>query len=249
LAVSADGRWAACVTEYGEGVVFDVRRRAVRRVFPVRGRDLVMVDVLEVTPDGLVLAAAGHHGLGLWNARTGASLGLLAGEPFLDGPGSVGITSDGRHAAAAAGRHAVTWDVQRQTRRHVLDNRTRFVTAVALSPDGGLVLVAEADSAITVWDATAGTIRSVLAAHADLITDLLVTPDGRRAISVAGDGGPIKGTSVADRSLRVWDLERDTQAASFTADALVTSVAVMPDGQTIIVGDAAGRVHLLRLAS
>lgn len=248
LAVSADGRWAACVTEYGEGAVYDLRRLAVRHTFPARGRELVLADVVTVTPGGLVLATAGHHGLGLWSAKRGINLGHLTGEPDLNGPGSFAVTPDGRHAAATAGGYAVSWDVEQRTRRQVLANRTDFVTAIAISPDGGLVLVAEDDSAITVHAAVAGTVRSVLTGHADHITHLLVTADGRRAVSVAGDGRGILSDSVADRSLRAWDLERGTQAGSFTADALITSVALVPDGRTVIAGDAGGRVHLLRLA-
>jgi WD40 repeat protein len=129
----------------------------------------------------------------------------------------------------------------------VLDNRTDFVTAAAVTPDGRRVLVAEDDSGITLWDADQGTIRSVLEGHTDHIQQLLVMADGRRAISVSGDTLGILPGVIADRSLRVWDLGQGTQIASFTAEGLITSVDMMPDGRTLIAGDAAGRVHFLLL--
>jgi WD40 repeat protein len=247
LAVSADGRWAACVTEYGEGAVYDLERLAGPSTLPVRGRNLSMTDLVVLTPDGLMIAATDHHTFGIWKAQNGRSQGELPGRPFLDGPSAFAVTPDGRRAAATAGRHTVVWDVRRRRRLQVLDNRTDFVTAAAVTPDGRRVLVAEDDSGITLWDADQGTIRSVLEGHTDHIQQLLVMADGRRAISVSGDTLGILPGVIADRSLRVWDLGQGTQIASFTAEGLITSVDMMPDGRTLIAGDAAGRVHFLLL--
>lgn len=248
LAVSADGRWAACVTEYGEGAVYDLQRLLRLRTFPVRGENLAaMSDIVALTPDGLVIAATDHHTLGIWNVKSGISQGELSGRPYLNGPGALTLTQDRRWAAAAAGRHTVVWDVRRRNRRQVLVNRTDFVTAVAMTPDGGRVLVAEDDSAISLWDVARGTMRSLLQGHTDHIRQLLVTADGRRAVSVSDDTLGILPGVIADRSLRVWDLENGTLIASFTGEGLITSVDVMPDGRRIVAGDAAGRVHLLLL--
>jgi WD40 repeat protein len=63
-----------------------------------------------------------------------------------------------------------------------------------------------------------------------------VTPDGRRAVSSSGD-----------RTLRAWNLESEKEIAIFTGESEMRSCVIAQDGQTIIAGEASGRVHLLRL--
>ena len=62
-----------------------------------------------------------------------------------------------------------------------------------------------------------------------------MTPDGRRAVSAS-----------RDRTLKVWDLERGTVLATFTADHAIHAVACVSD-RLFVAGDAGGRVHLLEL--
>jgi WD40 repeat protein len=62
-----------------------------------------------------------------------------------------------------------------------------------------------------------------------------VTPDGRRAVSGSND-----------RTLKLWNLERGTVLATFTADHAVNAVAAVSD-RLFLAGDGGGRVHLLEL--
>ena len=248
LVVSADGRWAACWTGAGETAIYDLRRLVNMDTFSVHDRKPVMSGVVALLPGGLVISRVGYHALGLWDLESGIGQEVLSGRSFLQTLGMVAITPDGRHVATTSGRQTVVWDVGRRSGPQLLDNRTDYVTAVAITPDGGHVLVAEDDSGITLWDSAWGTVRAVLEGHTDRITQLLVIADGRWAISVSGDSlGTLPGV-IADRSLRVWDLELGTQIAGFTGEGLIASVDVMPGGRTIIAGDAAGRVHFLLLA-
>ena len=45
----------------------------------------------------------------------------------------------------------------------------------------------------------------------------------------------------------VWDLETGASLAIFLGDTPFFSLAVTPEGRTIVAGDAGGRVHFLRL--
>ena len=63
---------------------------------------------------------------------------------------------------------------------------------------------------------------------------MAVSPDGRRAVS------------GSDKTLKVWDLERETVLATFTADHAIHAVACVSD-RLLVAGDAGGRVHLLEL--
>jgi WD40 repeat protein len=59
---------------------------------------------------------------------------------------------------------------------------------------------------------------------------------GKRLISVSDDN-----------NLKVWDLLNRGVIASFTGDSALKCCAVAADGVTIVVGEASGKVHFLRL--
>jgi hypothetical protein len=51
----------------------------------------------------------------------------------------------------------------------------------------------------------------------------------------------------ADNTLRVWDLKDGKEMLAFIGESEVFSCDVAPDGQTIVAGDALGRVHFLQI--
>jgi WD40 repeat protein len=55
------------------------------------------------------------------------------------------------------------------------------------------------------------------------VTGVAITPDGRRAVSASWDN-----------TLRVWDLEREKELATFTGESGMISCTISPNGQTII---------------
>jgi WD40 repeat protein len=75
-----------------------------------------------------------------------------------------------------------------------------------------------------------------LEGHTNGIRAVGVTPDGHRAVSASDD-----------HSLRLWDLDRGQEIATFTGEDDINSCAAASDGRTIVAGDALGRAHFLRL--
>ena len=65
---------------------------------------------------------------------------------------------------------------------------------------------------------------------------MAVTPDGIHAISSAGD-----------KTLRVWDLNSGGEKSLLTLESSIRTCAVVPDGLTLVAGDAGGLVHILPL--
>ena len=77
-----------------------------------------------------------------------------------------------------------------------------------------------------------------LSGHTDWVSSIAVTPDGNLVISASDDN-----------TLKVWDLETRQVIADFTGESSLECCAVAADGVHIIVGEASGRVHFLRLES
>jgi len=110
------------------------------------------------------------------------------------------------------------------------------VNDVAFLPDGLRVLTASSDRTLKLWHLATGQVLYTLRGHSREIWSVAVTPDGRRAVSASDD-----------RSLILWDLESLKPLATFTGDGALVPAAIAPDGKTIITGDEAGVVHLLRV--
>jgi WD40 repeat protein len=173
--------------------------------------------------------------LRLWDLESGQSLCTLEG---MHAVSTVVITPDGRRAVSALDDGPLRlWDLESGQSLCTLEGHNRrWVSAVVVTPDGRRAVSASDDQALRVWDLESGQSLRTLEGHKNTVRAVAVTPDGRRAVSASHD-----------RTLRVWDLESGEEIATFTAEGSMCSCAVAPDGQTIIGGDALGRVHFLRL--
>jgi WD40 repeat protein len=109
-------------------------------------------------------------------------------------------------------------------------------TAFALDAERMRLLWARADHSLELWDLRSERRLATLRGHTEKVNAVAFSGDGTRAMSCA-----------RDRSARVWHLDSGQQAAAFTADSALRSLALAPHDDTIAVGDVSGRVHLLRL--
>ena len=118
----------------------------------------------------------------------------------------------------------------------VSDNRNIF--AVAVKPDGKQAIACLSDQSLKVWNLE--TLQEVftIGGHTDWVSAVTVTPDGKQIISASDDN-----------TLKVWNLETRQLIADFTGESSWECCAVAADGVQIIVGEASGRVHFLKLES
>ena len=126
------------------------------------------------------------------------------------------------------------WDLESGRALRTLEGHSACVYGVAVSPDGRRAVSASCDNTLKVWDLETGRRCARWKATAG-VNGVAVTPDGRRAVSAS-----------SDKTLKVWDLETGMLITTFTCDADVCCCAVAAN-QTIVAGDAGGRVHFLAL--
>ena len=83
---------------------------------------------------------------------------------------------------------------------------------------------------ISVWDVATGRLTRPLAGHPEGVTDLVFSPDGKTIAS----SGP------HENAIRVWSLTVGSHRfAEDSPQSPITRVAVSPDGETLVMGDAA----------
>src|SRR5271166_3377270 len=138
------------------------------------------------------------------------------------------LTPPGGPLKSLACRTAVSSEIARW--------RYEWVKGVAITPDGLRAVSASDDHTLRVWDLESGQSVRTLEGHSSSVNGVAITPDGRRAISASWD-----------HTLRVWDLESGKELALLTADSPTASCAVSLDGRTIVAGDAAGNMHILKM--
>jgi hypothetical protein len=135
-------------------------------------------DVLGFSPDGAqVIAFDERSQLGVWDARTGRSLGGLAAAPArLDrnAPGAFAMSTDGRGVLIVAGR-------RRQVEYRLNDHRPYDVV---LTRDGRRALLAHHPELVTLWDVDGGAEsgRIDFAPTHDSPSSLALTPDDRHLL-------------------------------------------------------------------
>jgi WD40 repeat protein/serine/threonine protein kinase len=154
------------------------------------------------------------------------------------GVDSVAVSADGLTIATGSGDRTVRiWDVPTGQCTSVLRGHRHFVSFVGLSLDGRtLASVSCEDGEIRIWDVATGKERTQFAVGFE--PDCAVfTPDGEQLI-------------VGGRGFRFWDTHMGQPATEFLGQpAKSLSMAITPDGRTVITGNDDKTVRLWDVAS
>lgn len=100
-------------------------------------------------------------------------------------------------------------------------------TAIALSPDGKILLTGGQDKAIRVWDWQQGSLTRTLQSDSGIVTALAMSSDNKTVVSAA-----------ADRMVRIWDLttQQPPKLLQGQMEIGVDMVKLSADGKTIVSG-------------
>lgn len=141
------------------------------------------------TPDGRLLATAGHDGtVMLWDVASGTPVRQLAGHT--SAISDVEFSPDGQRLATSSADAAVLiWDVATGRALHRLQGHAGVVVAVAMSPDGTR-LVSVGENEVLVWDMASGRRLHQLDEESGGERLVVFSPEGRR-IAAAGGGAAV----------------------------------------------------------
>jgi WD40 repeat protein len=172
----------------------------------------------------------------LWDARTGRLLRRLgdAAEQVM----AVALSPDGRRVASggtsASGSGVVrVCDTATGMPAWSTDDHVAEVLAIAYAPDGSMVATAAADGLLKLRDPATGAVRRSLEGHAGGATSLAFSADGGLLACGEGHGGTRLWETRTGRLLRTCKAA-GSKAATVTKDRLFTSVALSPDGATLV---------------
>jgi WD40 repeat protein len=180
------------------------------------------------SPDGKRLVTGGWDTTArLWDVETGKQ---VASTKITSGIEAVAYSPDGKAIAAAAGwaDQVYVWDVTGDTIRQRWTGKVGQPFIVAFSGDGKKVAASGWDSVVHVWDAATGKefAAGQSAGHNGWIHAVSFLADRKTLVSASDDG-----TVIA------WDTTTGKPLRHVTAPApRAWSLAVSPDGKTLVVG-------------
>jgi RNA polymerase sigma factor (sigma-70 family) len=195
--------------------------------------------------NGVLKAGATCLGPGavrLWDARTGRLLRRLGApaEQVL----AVALSPDGRRVAGGGGKPGGSgvlrlWDTATGTEVWSKEDHTAEVLGIAYAPDGSVVTAA-ADGLVKFRDPATGAVRQTLSGHAGGVTSLAFSVDGSLLACGEGHGATRLWDARTGRLLRTCNPTgaEVATAANNPSHRFLTSIALTPDGRTLVTNAA-----------
>ena len=188
-----------------------------------------------VTPDGTrVVSCLTDKTVRVWDMHTGEAVFVLEGHDaeVLE----VAVTPDSSKAVSTSFRDGIrVWDLS--TGMEVLSMKSPGIRSMVITKDGSQIVTCS-EKVLCVWDLVTGkqerqwpccVLFSSL--HA-----LAVTPDGRHVVSCSFGA-------------HLWNLSTGAKVMVFHTDAVLSAVAVTPDGCLVVAGSQSGNVHVWSIST
>ncbi|MEJ8755545.1 WD40 repeat domain-containing protein [Pontibacter sp. H259] len=199
--------------------------------FDLQGK---VVQSIDYSPDGLLLAGAYEQHIQVWNLGKDSSSFQLTAEakPVTD----VAFSNDSRYLLAAHGNNANIWDVASRKVLRTFGQKGTLL-AVAYTPDNKLVALGGKDKTVQVWQVDSGELLHTFEGHQKEVTDVTFSLDGSLLISAS-----------ADKTIKVWDLQEKKLFKTLEGHKdWVKALALSRDSTYLVSAGYDGRILLWNL--
>jgi WD40 repeat protein len=204
-----------------------------REVHALRGHS-DRVNIVVITPDGKkIISGSWDSTLRVWEVASGRNICTIEGQSV----GSIVVTPDGKHIISGASDSALkVWGLARCQEVRAFGEHSDGLNVFAVTSDGKLIILGGSDNTLKVWELASGHEVCALVGHRQWITAVAVKPDGKYIVS-----------SSRDATLKVWEIPSGKCISTFQVECSLMDCVISPDGNTVVAGDEAGRVHFFRL--
>jgi len=144
----------------------------------------------------------------------------------------------GLYAVGASEKSVSAWRVKSQQVAGAIRKRVEWVSRLAASPTGNIIVLGTAHRTVLAFDADTGETKYVRRRHEDAVTAVAVSNDGM----VFASGGN-------DQRVILWDIATGRERAVIDQRAAISNLAFSKDGSMLAVGLVDHGVRVFELAT
>jgi WD40 repeat protein len=254
------------ITQYPQGRIASIKKFGIQvwdldstaTIHQLKGHTSYVID-LAITPDAKqLISASKDKTIRIWNLESGELVRVLRGHSKQ--VNSVVVSPDGQYLFSGSRDKTIKiWNLHTGAEVKTLSGKSSGIFNLALSPDGQTIVSVTQRDTIKVWDWQAGKLLHTISNGPAWILKVVIHPhgqlysyDGSNQIRVWNlDTGKLLSTIQAypDVEPEILKCEDGTEIRLPRYPIAVQSLAIAPDGQTLIIAGLDGSVKIWAIST